>query len=77
VAQVDPTAVAPAARGWAHSRPPHEVRRYYASFSYQAQSWKKPRRVVAKVEWRPAELLPWTLKPDDGVGRSRNPRSVE
>jgi Transposase DDE domain group 1 len=29
-------------------RPPHEVQ---ASFSYQAQSWKKPRRVVAKVEW--------------------------
>src|SRR5216684_2054648 len=23
-------------------RPPHEARRYYASFSYQAQSWKKP-----------------------------------
>jgi hypothetical protein len=39
-------------------RPPHEVRRYYASFSYQAQSWKKPRRVVAKVEWHPAELYP-------------------
>jgi hypothetical protein len=31
-------------------RPPHEVRRYYASFGYRAQSWKKPRRVVAKVE---------------------------
>ena len=31
-------------------RPPHEVRRYYASFSYQAQSWNKSRRVVAKVE---------------------------
>ena len=31
-------------------RPPHEVRRYYASFGYQAQSWAKPRRVVAKVE---------------------------
>jgi len=31
--------------------PPHEVRRYFASFRYQAQSWKKPRRVVAKVEW--------------------------
>ena len=30
-------------------RPPHEVRRFYASFSYQAQNWKKPRRVVAKV----------------------------
>jgi hypothetical protein len=39
-------------------RPPHEVRRYYATFSYQAQSWKKPRRVVAKVEWHPGELYP-------------------
>jgi hypothetical protein len=39
-------------------RPPHEVRRYFASFSYQAQSWKKPRRVAAKVEWHPAELYP-------------------
>jgi hypothetical protein len=39
-------------------RPPHEVRRYYASFSYQAQSWKKSRRVVAKVEWHPNELYP-------------------
>src|ERR671926_1207123 len=28
-------------------RPPHEVRRYYASFRYQAQSWAKPRHVVA------------------------------
>ena len=39
-------------------RPPHEVRRYYARFSYQAQSWKKARRVVAKVEWHPGELYP-------------------
>jgi hypothetical protein len=39
-------------------RPPHEVRRYYASFTYQAQSWSKPRRVVAKVEWHPGELYP-------------------
>jgi hypothetical protein len=39
-------------------RPPQEVRRYYASFSYQAQSWSKPRRVVAKVEWHPGELYP-------------------
>src|SRR3954462_5672572 len=31
-------------------RLPHEVRRLYAIFSYQAQSWNKPRRVVAKVE---------------------------
>jgi hypothetical protein len=39
-------------------RPPHEVRRYYASFRYQAQSWNKPRRVVAKVEWHPGDLYP-------------------
>jgi len=39
-------------------RPPHEVRRYYASFTYQAQSWNKPRRAVAKVEWHPGELYP-------------------
>jgi Transposase DDE domain group 1 len=39
-------------------RPPHEVRRYFASFSYQAQSWGKPRRVMAKVEWHPGELYP-------------------
>ena len=39
-------------------RPPHEVRRYYASFAYQAQSWNKPRHVVAKVEWHPGELYP-------------------
>ena len=39
-------------------RPPLEVRRYYASFSYPAKSWKKPRRVVAKVEWHPGELYP-------------------
>jgi hypothetical protein len=34
------------------------VRRYFASFSYQAKSWNKPRRVVAKVEWHPGELYP-------------------
>ena len=39
-------------------RPPHEVRRGFASFSYQAQSWNKPRRVVARVEWHPGELYP-------------------
>jgi DDE family transposase len=39
-------------------RPPHEIRRYYASFRYQAQSWNKPRHVVAKVEWHPGELYP-------------------
>jgi hypothetical protein len=39
-------------------RPPHEVRRYVASFSYRAQSWNKSRHVVAKVKWHPGELHP-------------------
>ena len=39
-------------------RPPNHVRRYYANFSYQAGSWNKKRRVVAKVEWHPGELYP-------------------
>src|ERR671917_88129 len=39
-------------------RPPHEIRRFYASFRYQAQSWSRSRRVVAKVEWHPGELYP-------------------
>ncbi len=39
-------------------RPPNHVRRYYASFSYQAGSWNRKRRVVAKVEWHPGELVP-------------------
>jgi Transposase DDE domain group 1 len=38
--------------------PPHRVRRTYASFRYQAQSWSKSRHVVAKVEWHPGELYP-------------------
>ncbi len=38
-------------------RPPNHVRRYYASFSYRANSWDKARRVVAKVEWHPGELF--------------------
>jgi hypothetical protein len=39
-------------------RPPNHVRRSHASFSYQAGSWTKPRRVIAKVEWHPGELVP-------------------
>ncbi len=39
-------------------RPPNHVQRYYASFSYQAGSWNRKRRVVAKVEWHPGELCP-------------------
>src|SRR6266699_6339979 len=39
-------------------RPPHCVRRFHATFSYQAGTWTKPRRVIAKVEWHPGELYP-------------------
>ena len=31
---------------------------FFASVSYQAQSWARPRRVVAKVEWHQGELYP-------------------
>jgi hypothetical protein len=39
-------------------RPPLYVRRCYATFRYQAASWRTSRRVVAKVEWHPGELVP-------------------
>lgn len=39
-------------------RPPKHVQRFYACFSYQAGSWSRKRRVVAKVEWYPDELYP-------------------
>jgi hypothetical protein len=39
-------------------RPPKYVRRYYFSFDYQAQSWDCARRVVAKIEWHPGQLIP-------------------
>jgi hypothetical protein len=39
-------------------RPPKKPQVFFASFSYQAESWSKPRRVVAKVEWHQGELYP-------------------
>jgi Transposase DDE domain group 1 len=39
-------------------RPPKKPQVFFASFTYQAQSWSKPRRVVAKVEWHQGELYP-------------------
>ena len=39
-------------------RPPDHVRCFHASFSNQAGSWDRKRRVVAKVEWHPGELVP-------------------
>jgi len=38
-------------------RPSREPKVFYESFDYQAASWKKPRRVVAKVEWHADELF--------------------
>lgn len=51
-------------------RPPHEVRRCYASFAYQAQSWNRSRHVVAKVEWHPSELYPRVGFIVSNLGRS-------
>ena len=39
-------------------RPPRKPIVWYHDFRYQAGSWDRPRRVVAKVEWHREELLP-------------------
>jgi hypothetical protein len=39
-------------------RPPRKPVVKYHDFSYQAGSWDRPRRVVAKVEWHRGELFP-------------------
>jgi len=39
-------------------RPSHQPKVFYHSFQYQAKSWQQARRVVAKIEWRAAELFP-------------------
>jgi hypothetical protein len=33
------------------------VKRFFEDFEYQAASWDKPRRVIAKIEWHPGELF--------------------
>src|SRR6056297_1651566 len=35
-----------------------KVKRFYEDFEYQAQSWDRQRRVIAKIEWHPGELFP-------------------
>ena len=40
------------------SRPPKKPIIQYHSFQYQAASWNKSRRVVAKIEWHSGELFP-------------------
>jgi len=39
-------------------RPPNRPIVWYHDFRYQAGSWNKPRRVVAKIEWHKGELFP-------------------
>ncbi len=39
-------------------RPSKKPKVFYHSFRYQAKSWAKGRRVVAKVEWHAGELFP-------------------
>jgi hypothetical protein len=69
-------------------RPPHEVRRYYASFSAsairrRAGKSRGVRRVVAKVEWHPVERYPRVgvivtklARPAEGVVAFYNQRST-
>ncbi len=38
--------------------PSHKPKAFYDNFSYQAESWDHPRRVVAKAEWHFDELFP-------------------
>ncbi len=39
-------------------RPSAKPKIFFHDFSYQAASWKKSRRVIAKVEWHAGELFP-------------------
>ena len=39
-------------------RPSRKPKVFYHSFRYQAKSWQRARRVVAKVEWHAGELFP-------------------
>ena len=39
-------------------RPSHKPKVFYHSFQYQAKSWQRARRVVAKIEWHQGELFP-------------------
>ena len=39
-------------------RPSRKPQVFYHNFRYQAKSWQRARRVVAKVEWHAGELFP-------------------
>src|SRR5919106_1447587 len=64
-------------------RPPRKPQVFFASFTHQAQSWTRPRRVVAKVEWHQGELYPRVgfvvtnlKRPAERVSRFYNGRST-
>jgi len=39
-------------------RPSRKPKVFFHDFAYRAASWKRPRRVIAKVEWHEGEFLP-------------------
>ena len=39
-------------------RPPNEVRRFHANFTYQAGSWTKPRRLSPRSSGIPENFIP-------------------
>ena len=39
-------------------RPPQKPIVWFSDFNYQAASWERPRRVIARVEWHRGELFP-------------------
>ena len=53
-------------------RPPKKPKVSFASFTYRAESWSKPRRVVAKVEWHQGELY---LRVGCGATNRKRPAS--
>ena len=70
-------------------RPSKKPKVFYHAFRYQAKSWVRPRRVVAKIEWHEGELFPrvgfvvtnlrrsgsgWSSSTTDGVRPSSGSR---
>jgi hypothetical protein len=57
-------------------RPSRRPKVFYETFSYQAQSWGRSRRVVSKNEWHGGELVPTEAELARREGRSYEPASV-
>ncbi len=55
-------------------RPSHKPKVFYHSFQYQAKSWQRARRVVAKIEWHAGELFParWFHRDEPDQALERN-----